>query len=516
MPNMTITIAEQLSTIAGETTMTLQELVSTMKASGMDNGAIKNVLLNDLKTGGRIFGNYRNQIKNTVKTGVGISAGNSSRATFTKAGIKQFRWQSVGDTKVCADCEPRQGQVDSLEFWQTVGLPQSGFSICRYNCRCQLIPANYTAKGLDKPLLRKKKKPIPVKKAVPVKKPTPKPKQVKKKKLTQLEKNTRARNKSLDDAIKTARLDDIAYNKSIADSPYDVTKANQAERLKHSKTFLDNYQKNPELAKKAYYKIYTDPDFASDTLEDMYDNMIWSINEAITGGSDIGRQNFLLKQYLKDEGMWEKPKSVTNKEFNKILRTEGNGDVYYRGINVDKKSAESYFKSKDTYSGKGYYGDGIYCANPRTKGGESIATANGYARGTPEQLGNPNGWIVKFTMQNGSKTANFTDVEAMLKAERNSLVGNIVKDKGLSSGEFFRMGEYLNPKYGGKYNHLQDVGSYAVHKKIDLIHVNKSLDGVYGEELGYSVVLNRSKMICVDKAGKVKGSREKMEWIYGD
>ena len=63
MPNMTVTIGEQLSTIAGETTMTLQELVSTMKASGMDNGAIKNVLLNDLKTGGRVFGRYRNQIK---------------------------------------------------------------------------------------------------------------------------------------------------------------------------------------------------------------------------------------------------------------------------------------------------------------------------------------------------------------------------------------------------------------------------------------------------------------------
>lgn len=153
---MTVTIGEQLSTIAGETTMTLQELVSTMKASGMDNGAIKNVLLNDLKTGGRVFGRYRNQIKNTVKTGIGMSAGNASRTTFQNAGVKQFRWQSVGDTKVCEDCEPRQGQVDSLEFWQTVGLPQSGFSICRYNCRCQLVPANYTAKGLDKPLLRNK------------------------------------------------------------------------------------------------------------------------------------------------------------------------------------------------------------------------------------------------------------------------------------------------------------------------------------------------------------------------
>ena len=510
MPNLVISIGEQLSTIAGETTMDLQGLISTMKASGMDNKAIKDVLINDLRTGGRLFGNYRNQIKNTVQSGIGISGGNASRSTFEKAGVKQYRWTAIGDKRVCADCQPRHGEVDSLEFWKTVGLPQSGFSICRYNCRCQLLPVDYKDKEVEQPILRDKKK------STAIKKTEIKPKQVKKKKLTQLEKNIRARNKSLDEAIKIAKIEDIKYNKKIASSKFDLTKARQAENLKHAKTFLDNYQKNPELAKKAYFKVYTNPEFASETLEEMFNDMIWSINEAITGGSDIGRQNLLLKQYLKDEGMWEKPRSVSNKEFNKILRTDGNGDIYYRGINVDKKSAESYFKSKDTYSGKGYYGDGIYCSNPRTKGGESLATANGYAQATPEQLGNPNGWILKFTMQNGSKTINFSDLELLLKNERDSLVGKIVKEKGLSTGEFFRMGEYLNPKYGGKYNHLQDVGSYAVHKKIDLIHVDRSLDGIYGEELGYSVVLNRSKMICVNKVGKVKGLREKMEWIYED
>lgn len=156
MPNLVITIGEQLSTIAGETTMDLQGLISTMKASGMDNKAIKDVLINDLRTGGRLFGNYRNQIKNTVQSGIGISGGNSSRSTFEKAGVKQYRWTAIGDKRVCPDCEPRHGEVDSLEFWKTVGLPQSGFSICRYNCRCQLVPVDYKDKEVEQPILRSK------------------------------------------------------------------------------------------------------------------------------------------------------------------------------------------------------------------------------------------------------------------------------------------------------------------------------------------------------------------------
>ena len=499
---MTVTIGEQLSTIAGETTMTLQELVSTMKASGMDNGAIKNVLLNDLKTGGRVFGRYRNQIKNTVKTGVGMSAGNASRTTFQNAGVKQFRWQSVGDTKVCEDCEPRQGQVDSLEFWQTVGLPQSGFSICRYNCRCQLVPANYTAKGLDKPLLRKKKKPIPVKKVVPVK-----PKQAKKKKFTQLEKNNRAVSKGIEDELK--------YNTSYMSAD---KKAKYKKARLRQQVFLDNYKSNPELAKEAFNKLF--PHRVADNLstDEMLKTVLQTKNSSLTGGNDIGLQNFMLKQYLKDEGMWEKPRSVTNKEFDKILRTEGNGDVYYRGMAVDKKSAQSYWKEKDTWSGKGYYGDGIYCANPRTEGGKAIATANSYARGIPEQRDNPNGWVVKFTMQNGSKTVNFSDLELELEKARAVVAKETgVGDHGINW--FFKGGGYLDPKYKGKYNHMQDVGSYAVHKKIDLIHVDKSASGLVGDDLGYSVVINRSKMIMVDKAGKVTKesylTQEKMEWIYG-
>lgn len=155
MPSLNIIISNQLSKVAAETTMDLQGLVSSMKDSGMSDKAIKDMLMNDLTSGGRVFGNFRNQVKNTVKSGVGISASNSSRASFESAGVKEYRWVAVGDKNVCPDCERRNGDIGDMEFWKTVGLPQSGFSICRYNCRCQLLPSDYAGEDLDKPILKK-------------------------------------------------------------------------------------------------------------------------------------------------------------------------------------------------------------------------------------------------------------------------------------------------------------------------------------------------------------------------
>ena len=159
---MEIIVGTQLSNVAAQTTLDIQGIVTSMQASGMSNSAIKDTLMADLTGGGRLFGNYRNQVKNTVKTGIGMAGNNASRSTFTKAGVEQFQWVSVGDGKVCPDCEPRHGEVEDLKYWELIGLPQSGFSVCQQNCRCQLVPESYKGENLDKPLIREKKKPLSV------------------------------------------------------------------------------------------------------------------------------------------------------------------------------------------------------------------------------------------------------------------------------------------------------------------------------------------------------------------
>ena len=65
----------------------------------------------------------------------------------------------------------------------------------------------------------------------------------------------------------------------------------------------------------------------------------------------------------------------------------------------------------------------------------------------------------------------------------------------------------MHPRYKGKFNHLQNEGTYGVHEGIDMINVGKTSVG--GDDTGYSVVLNRSKMIMVDTAGKVASKWKK-------
>ena len=157
MPDLQITIANQITTSAAQSTLSIQEVIANMRTAGMSNSAIRQTLLNDLNTGGPLFGTFRNKIKNTVKNGVELSSNDRATNQFKEAGIIMFQWVSVGDGKVCPDCADRHGEVGTLDSFETIALPASGFSVCTTNCRCQLIPESYKGENLDKPLIKQKK-----------------------------------------------------------------------------------------------------------------------------------------------------------------------------------------------------------------------------------------------------------------------------------------------------------------------------------------------------------------------
>lgn len=52
----------------------------------------------------------------------------------------KFQWVSVGSSKICEDCEARIGQIETWEQWEALGYPATGFSVCKENCYCQLVP----------------------------------------------------------------------------------------------------------------------------------------------------------------------------------------------------------------------------------------------------------------------------------------------------------------------------------------------------------------------------------------
>tara|TARA_R100001530_G_scaffold46861_1_gene35223 strand:+ start:454 stop:1725 length:1272 start_codon:yes stop_codon:yes gene_type:complete len=161
VPNLQATISNQLTATAAQTTLSIQELVATMKAQGMADNAIRQTLLNDLNSGGQLFGTFRNKLKNTVKNGVQLSSNEKVNEEYKEKKIKKVRWVAVSKGKACPDCIERDGKIYTLEELEIIGLPGSGFSVCQGNCKCEYVAENYKDENLDKPLenLGKKIKP---------------------------------------------------------------------------------------------------------------------------------------------------------------------------------------------------------------------------------------------------------------------------------------------------------------------------------------------------------------------
>jgi len=63
-----------------------------------------------------------------------------------------LRWRTVGDSRVCQDCDPRHDSGGlTLDEWEAQGLPGTGWSICRGLCRCILLPESLL--GIDEEVL---------------------------------------------------------------------------------------------------------------------------------------------------------------------------------------------------------------------------------------------------------------------------------------------------------------------------------------------------------------------------
>ena len=116
----------------------IEREIAVLRGSGVGDAAIVQILSDDLRAGGRIFGEFRNTLKRGIVGGImqGFRIGQDN----VYGDRLNFRWVSVGSPRICDDCSARIGQIDTWENWQAEGLPASGFSVCKENCYCQLIP----------------------------------------------------------------------------------------------------------------------------------------------------------------------------------------------------------------------------------------------------------------------------------------------------------------------------------------------------------------------------------------
>tara|TARA_R100000781_G_scaffold90102_2_gene55613 strand:- start:3232 stop:3753 length:522 start_codon:yes stop_codon:yes gene_type:complete len=126
----------------------IEQEIGILRTAGMSDSGIIRTLSADLDGGGRIFGEYSRSIKRGIVLGImqGFRVGQDA----IYGDSVKFRWVSVGSPNICPDCESRINQVLSWEDWEAEGLPASGFSVCKENCYCQLIPEDVE---IDNPVI---------------------------------------------------------------------------------------------------------------------------------------------------------------------------------------------------------------------------------------------------------------------------------------------------------------------------------------------------------------------------
>ncbi|MBW2624553.1 MAG: hypothetical protein JRD68_16720 [Deltaproteobacteria bacterium] len=144
----------KLTAKAAKTAITLREFIQNALISGAEAGALEALLLDDLRNNGRIFGEFNRAIKATSNGVINNFRDSGALAEF---GVDDdFRWAAVL-VNTCPDCLARHnGPARSWEEWEAQGLPRRGFTVCKQNCKCMLIPVDEMTELL--PIKRNKKR----------------------------------------------------------------------------------------------------------------------------------------------------------------------------------------------------------------------------------------------------------------------------------------------------------------------------------------------------------------------
>ena len=122
-------------------------LTMMIEGGGMTEAAAIAVLEEDLRTGGRTFGAYKNGMRNIVANAARGATNEAIIDRYRETGIELFRWVTVSGNP-CPQCDDRQGEVETLKFWQDAGFPKSGFSVCQDNCKCVILPVGFESRQL--------------------------------------------------------------------------------------------------------------------------------------------------------------------------------------------------------------------------------------------------------------------------------------------------------------------------------------------------------------------------------
>ncbi len=141
-------------------TSRISKAVQTQTSGGIATAATQGVLTADMATAGAIFGELRNTIKESIVEGINQTGRAGSFEAYEVEPDTLFTWVTVAGHKICEQCSGRTGQRLTLDEWEQIGMPGTGWSVCKGHCYCVLDPT-----GKIDPLIELEKRRADVKKA---------------------------------------------------------------------------------------------------------------------------------------------------------------------------------------------------------------------------------------------------------------------------------------------------------------------------------------------------------------
>lgn len=157
--NETMLLQDNLNAVSEVFKIKAVELIERLKSRNVSVEQIVNILLDDFDNDGEIFGGLKR----------GLFGATDDFVSNVESQATEYEWQQKGydenETWVavlvntCEDCLPRHGMTKPHSEWVSLGLPRSGWSVCKSHCQCQLFPSSITesTQELRDPLKRVKK-----------------------------------------------------------------------------------------------------------------------------------------------------------------------------------------------------------------------------------------------------------------------------------------------------------------------------------------------------------------------
>ena len=123
------------------TAASFEEYIAVRLSQGVSLDVIEEDLKRDLAEGGRIYNEFVNSMKSTVG---GSLERLRDAGVVSELGVKtKYRWVAVL-INTCPDCLSRHGKVRTWDDWEAEGLPRTGQTVCKENCKCVLLPESAT------------------------------------------------------------------------------------------------------------------------------------------------------------------------------------------------------------------------------------------------------------------------------------------------------------------------------------------------------------------------------------